>query len=186
MTAKWQDEVTDQQWDEWMKLAHKLSLARGRKISTGSSEYASQAIEKLLKQEKRPANIEGWLALTIKNLYIDRFRRLNAHGGIHKADLDDEQWEYEMVRFAIRSPSLLVSQRDQIKQIMSKLTEKECEILIMAAADYDNHTIAEHLGYASNKVVATRIRQISDKVAKMVEEDRQAFLEEKRNHRNAH
>jgi hypothetical protein len=56
----------------------------------------------------------------------------------------------------------------------------------MAAADYDNHAIAEHLGYASNKVVATRIRQISEKVIKMVEEDRQAFVEEKRNSRNAH
>lgn len=186
MANKWQDGVTDQEWDEWMKLACKLSGKRGRNITSGSSEYASQAIEKLLKQEKRPANIEGWLALTIKNLYIDRFRRLNAHGGIHKADLDDEQWEYEMVRFAIRSPSLLISQRDQIKRIMAMLTEKECEILIMAAADYDNHAIAEQLGYASNKVVATRIRQISEKVIKMVEEDRQAFVEEKRNGRNAH
>lgn len=181
MSNRWQDEVSEDQWNEWMKLARKLSSARGRKISTGYSEYSSAAIEKLLQQEKRPANIEAWLALTIKNLYIDRFRRMNAYGGIHKADLDDEQWEYEMVRFAIRSPSQLIGQRDQIERIMNLLSEREREILIMAAAGYDNHAIASHLGYATNKVVATRIRQISEKVIKLIEAESQAFYEAQRN-----
>ena len=103
---------------------------------------------------------------------------MNAFGGIHKADLDDEQWEYEMVRFAVRSPSLIICQRDQIKRILELLTIKECEILIMAAADYDNHAIAEHLGYASNKVVATRLRQISQKVETLVQ---QALIESFKN-----
>ena len=168
MTITWQDEVTPQEWAEWMIFAKKVSGARRENTSLGPSEYASQAIEKLLLQEKRPQNIEAWLSTTIKNLYIDRFRHMNAFGGIRKANLDDEGWEFEMVKFAIRSPSLMVGQRDQIKRILELLTIKECELLAMAAADYDNHAIAAELGYASNKVVATRLRQITQKVEKLV------------------
>lgn len=168
MTDKWQDVVTPQEWNQWMKFAQRASGARRANTSLGPSEYASQAIEKLLLQEKRPKNIEAWLSTTIKNLYIDRFRHMNAFGGIRKADLDDEGWEYEMVKFAVRSPSLMVSQRDQIKRILELLTIKECELLIMAAADYDNHEIAAELGFASNKVVATRLRQITQKVEGLV------------------
>lgn len=171
MASKWQDEVTPQEWAAWMKFASKISGARGAITSLGPAEYASQAIEKLLLQEKRPTNIESWLTTTIKNLYIDRFRHMNAFGGIHKANLDDEQWEYEMVKFAVKSPSLMIVQRDQIKRVLALLTVKDCELLIMAAAEYDNHAIAEQLGYASNKVVATRLRQISKKVQTLVERE---------------
>lgn len=40
---------------------------------------------------------------------------------------------------------------------------KECEILIMASAGFDNHEIAMQLGYRTNKIVATRIKQIEKK-----------------------
>jgi DNA-directed RNA polymerase specialized sigma24 family protein len=178
VTSKWQDEVTPQEWANWMKIAVKISGARRANTSLGPSEYASQAIEKLLVQKKRPPHIESWLTTTIKNLYIDRFRHKNAFGGIHKADLDDEQWEYEMVKFAVRSPSTMIGQRDQIKRILELLTVKECELLVMATAGYDNHAIAEELGYATNKVVATRLRQISQKVETLVQ---QALIESFKN-----
>ncbi len=168
MASKWQDEVAPEEWEEWLKAAKRISGARRINTSMGPSEYASLAIEKLLQQDKRPSNVEAWLSTTIKNLYIDRFRHMNAFGGIRKANLDDEGWEYEMVRFAVRSRSLMIGQRDQIKRILQMLTIKECELLIMAAADYDNHAIAAELGYASNKVVATRLRQINEKVEKLV------------------
>jgi hypothetical protein len=41
----------------------------------------------------------------------------------------------------------------------------------MATAGYDNHAIADELGFASNKVVATRLRQISQKVQALVEKE---------------
>jgi hypothetical protein len=41
----------------------------------------------------------------------------------------------------------------------------------MATAGYDNHAIADELGFASNKVVATRLRQISQKVQTLVEKE---------------
>lgn len=164
----WQSEVTSAEWDEWQKLARKLSKSKKQPTSLGPEDYASQAIEKLLQQENRPANIEGWLALTINRQYIDRFKKIQARGGGSNRDLTDEQWEMEMVSHAVRSPSLMIQQRDQVEQVLAVLNQREKEILILSAAGYDNHDIAMYLGYGSNKIVSTRLGQITKKVKAQV------------------
>ncbi len=160
----WQDEVTPAQWEEWMATARRLSNSKRQVTSLGAEDYAAQAIEKLLQQEVRPANVEGWLALTINRQYIDRFRKIQARGGGSNRDLTDEEWEIEMVSYAVRSPSLLVQKREQVEEVLNVLTLKEKEILILSVAGYDNHEIAMHLNYGSNKIVATRLAQIAKKV----------------------
>ena len=160
----WQDEVSAREWDEWQKLARKLSKSKKQATSLGAEDYAAQAIEKLLQQKERPANIEGWLALTIKRQYIDRFKKIQARGGASNRDLTDEQWEIEMISHAVRSPSIIIQRRDQVEEILSVLNQKEKEILILSAAGYDNHEIAMHLNYGSNKIVATRLAQIKVKI----------------------
>jgi DNA-directed RNA polymerase specialized sigma24 family protein len=162
----WQSEVTPAEWDEWQKLARKLSKSKKQATSLGAEDYAAQAIEKLLQQENRPANIEGWLALTINRQYIDRFKKIQARGGASNRDLTDEQWEIEMVSHAVRSPSLMIQRRDQVEEVLSVLNQKEKEILILSAAGYDNHEIAMYLNYRTNKIVATRLGQIAEKVTK--------------------
>ncbi len=147
-----------------MKLARRLSTAKRVVTSLGPDDYAAQAIEKLVMQEKRPANIEGWLALTIKRQYIDRFKKIQARGGGSNRDLSDEQWEYEMVVHAIGSPSGIFRKREFVNEVLEILTVREREILIMSAAGYDNHEIANYLGFRTNKIVATRLGQISQKV----------------------
>jgi DNA-directed RNA polymerase specialized sigma24 family protein len=166
----WQDEVTPQEWEEWQSLAQRLSKSKKTVTSLGPEDYASQAIEKLLQQENRPNNVEGWLALTIKRQYFDRFRKIQARGGGSNRDLTDEQWEIEMVNHAVRSPSLMVQRKDQVEQVLSVLTEKEKEILILSAAGYDNHEIAMYLDYRTNKIVATRLAQIAKKVQTALED----------------
>ena len=160
----WTDDVSPEQWQEWMALAKKLSGAKKQATSLGYEDYAAQAIEKLVAQPTRPSNIEGWLALTINRQYIDRFRKIEARGGASNRELSDEQWEEEMVVFAVGSPSALVQRQETVKEVLALLTDKEREILIMAAAGYDNHDIAMHLNYRTNKIVATRLQQIREKV----------------------
>jgi len=160
----WADEIPDAQWQEWMLLARKLSNSKKVITSLGNEDYAAQAIEKLIAQPTRPSNIEGWLALTIKRQYIDRFRKIEARGGESKRDLSDEQWEEAMVAFAVGSPSALVQRQDAVREVLALLTDKEREILIMASAGYDNHDIANYLDYRTNKIVATRLQQIREKV----------------------
>jgi DNA-directed RNA polymerase specialized sigma24 family protein len=160
----WQDEVSAREWDEWQKLARKLSKSKKQATSLGAEDYAAQAIEKLLQQETRPVNIEGWLALTINRQFIDRFRKIQARGGGSNRNLTDEQWENEMISHAVRSPSIIIQRRDQVEAVLSLLNQKEKEILILSAAGYDNHEIAMHLEYGSNKIVATRLAQIKVKI----------------------
>jgi DNA-directed RNA polymerase specialized sigma24 family protein len=160
----WTDDVSPEQWQEWMALAKKLSGAKKQATSLGYEDYAAQAIEKLIEQPTRPSNIEGWLALTINRQYIDRFRKIEARGGASNRELSDEEWEEEMVVFAVGSPSALVQRQESVKEVLALLTDKEREILIMAAAGYDNHDIAMYLNYRTNKIVATRLQQIREKV----------------------
>ncbi len=164
----WQSEVTPAEWDEWQKLARKLSKSKKQATSLGAEDYAAEAIEKLLQQENRPANIEGWLALTIKRQYIDRFKKIQARGGASNRDLTDEQWELEMVTHAVGSPSGLVRIKESVDEVLSILSAKEKEILILSAAGFENDEIAMHLGYGSNKIVATRLGQITKKVKEQV------------------
>jgi len=89
MNIRWQDEVSKTQWDEWMKFAQSRSKAKKIITSLGAEDYAAQAIELLLQEEKIPANVEGWLPLTIKRSYIHRFRKIKARGGASVRDLSD-------------------------------------------------------------------------------------------------
>ena len=160
----WQDEVTQEQWKVWLKFAQSLSKSKKVNTSLGAEDYAAQAIENLIEQETRPANVECWLALTIKRQYIHRFRKIQARGGASMRELSDEDWEEEMISHAVGSPSLLWRVRESVSEVLDQLNLKEKEILILSAAGYDNHAIAMHLGYKNNKIVATRLGQIEQKV----------------------
>jgi DNA-binding NarL/FixJ family response regulator len=69
-----------------------------------------------------------------------------------------------MVVHAIGSPSGIFRKREFVNEVLEILTVREREILIMSAAGYDNHEIANYLGFRTNKIVATRLGQISQKV----------------------
>ena len=79
-------------------------------------------------------------------------------------ELSDEDWEREMISRAAGSPSVLVRVKESVGELLDVLNLKEKEILILSAAGYDNHDIAMHLGYKNNKIVATRLGQIEQKV----------------------
>ncbi len=160
----WQDDVTQEQWAQWQEVARKAANAKRVFTTLGAEDYAAQAIEKLLEQKEQPANVEAWLRLTIKNQYIDRFRKIEARGGVTAREWSNERWEEEMITKAIGSPSAFVVARAYVEEILGSLKDKEKELLIMYAAGFDNHQIANYCGYKSNKIVATRIAQVLQKV----------------------
>ena len=165
----WQDEVTPEQWAEWQELARKSSKSKKMHTTLGAEDYAASAIERLLEQKERPVNVEAWIRKTINNQYIDRFRKIEARGGISHREWSDERWEEEMISHAVGSPSVMVAIKDQVVQVLKVLTEKEKELLILAAAGFDNHQIAIYANYKNNKIVATRLAQIAEKVRQSVE-----------------
>ena len=167
--VNWQDDVNPAQWAEWQELARKASKSKRMHTTLGPEDYAASAIEKLLEQSEKPANVEAWLRKTINNQYIDRFRKIEARGGVSHREWSDERWEEEMISHAFGSPSVMVAIKDQVDQVLKVLNEKEKELLILAAAGFDNHQIAVYAGYRTNKIVATRLAQIALKVRTEVE-----------------
>ena len=165
----WQDQVSPTQWAEWQDIARRASKAKKMHTTLGAEDYAASAIERLLEQKERPANVEAWLRKAINNRYIDRFRKIEARGGVSHREWSDERWEEEMISHAFGSPSVMVAIKDQVDQVLKVLNEKEKELLILAAAGFDNHQIAVYAGYRTNKIVATRIAQIALKVRTEVE-----------------
>jgi DNA-directed RNA polymerase specialized sigma24 family protein len=165
----WQSEVSPEQWAEWQDIARRASKAKKMHTSLGPEDYAASAIERLLEQKDCPVNVEAWLRKTINNQYIDRFRKIEARGGVSHREWSDERWEEEMISHAFGSPSIMVAIKDQVDQVLKVLNEKEKELLILAAAGFDNHQIAVYAGYRTNKIVATRLAQIALKVRTEVE-----------------
>ena len=165
----WQSDVAPEQWAEWQELARKASKSKKLHTTLGAEDYAASAIEKLLEQKERPANVEAWLRKTINNQYIDRFRKIEARGGVSHREWSDERWEEEMISHAFGSPSVMVAIKDHVNQVLKVLNEKEKELLILAAAGFDNHQIAIYANYKNNKIVATRLAQIAEKVKTEVE-----------------
>ncbi len=160
---KWTDSVTEAEWTEWTKIARRASNKRGVNSSLGAEDYAAAAIEKLIKQQVRPDNVEAWLRTVLRNMYIDRARKIVRHKFGNVEDINNEEVEREMIVFAM-GPSMRVFQLDTVRRLLNTLSSKEQKLLILSAAGMDNHEIAIELGYATNKIVATRIGQITTKL----------------------
>ena len=63
----WQSDVSPTQWAEWQELARKASKSKKMHTTLGPEDYAASAIEKLLEQSEKPANVEAWIRKTINN-----------------------------------------------------------------------------------------------------------------------
>ena len=161
-----------------MRIAMRHSACKGN-ATLGNEDYAMSAIERLLEQEERPANIEAWLKLVINNMYIDRLRKVKRRGGVSIRDLPDEAIEELMTRHAPPSLSSFVADRDFIRQALESLNEKDVQIVLLEAAGWSTSEIAQELGYASNKVVANRRKHITDFLTRLLGKEGEKLLEEK-------
>lgn len=161
---RWQDEVSEEEWRQWIKIADVHARRKVFDSSLGYAEFSGTAISKLLEQSKRPANVEAWLRRVISNQYVDWLRRDEVRGGMAIHLGDESDWETEMLTKAVGSPSHLVYLRESVSEVLEVLTEDEQEILLLKTRGFDNHEIAAQLGYKSNKIVATRLGQIKKKV----------------------
>ena len=81
----------------------------------------------------------------------------------HLKDIYNEEVEREMLSL-VMGPSTRAIQLDTVRRILNSLSRKEQQLLILSAAGLDNHEIAVELGYASNRIVATRIGQVITKI----------------------
>lgn len=163
MTSSWVDDVTKEEWQSWLKIAGKAASKQQIVSSLGSEDYAAQAIERLLGQESRPENVEAWIRTVLRHIYIDRSRKIVRQKRGHIEDITEEKIEREMMSF-VMGPSTRAMQLDEVQRLLNTLSSKEQQLLVLSAGGMDNHEIAVELGYANNKIVATRIKQVAAKL----------------------
>lgn len=147
----------------------KLHAARFGHTSLGVEDYVASAFEKLLQmEESKVPNPEAWLKLVITNMMINRANKLKRRQPTLRG-LEPEQIEAIAVGPTKRSLSSQVVDAELVAEILDSLPTKQREMLILDAAGYTTAEIAAELGYASGKVVATRIKQVRAEIKKSLE-----------------
>lgn len=149
---------TDEELQEALEVANKYAM-NWMHTSLGHEDYAASAIEKLLQQKKRPENIPAWIKLVIRNMMIDRDRKLKRRGQSLR-DLEPEEIQIMAVGRNNRTFSSLFAQKELVLSLLEQLPQKEQQLLILDAAGYSTNEIAIELEYANAKVAATRLKQV--------------------------
>lgn len=162
-------ELTDEQWKKYFEFAQKKAIkfgAHGEMVL----DMAATAMEKLVKKEKSSEdNIEAWLTTVVRNQMIDLGKKKTSKG---KSKLSFKGYidgfVDQLSAFMVRSHgSMIASQLDakaDAEKILQKLSEKDQRLLMSHFAGKSNKDIAKEMGYASDKVVATRIKQLIKKI----------------------
>jgi DNA-directed RNA polymerase specialized sigma24 family protein len=161
-------ELTEEQAKHAWKVALKISGKNGH-TTLGHEDFAAQAIEKLLKLETMPDNLEGWLKAVITNLYIDRNRHVDArHRNLGKTFVghtDDEIAELVTDNDQPSMSSLIVNV-EFAREVLESLSPTDQQILVLHTAGHSTAEIAIQLDFANAQVVATKIGQIRTKLQK--------------------
>ena len=175
-------EPTDEELKHWWDFAQKV--AKNKKferdyLSLGPDHYASEAIEKLLSQEKRPENVEAWLRTVIinsfknhdkRNVFEEKDRdgvtfnkrRIDYRDG-YDADTENEL-AYKLLNGRPMSLGTPLVQEERLAILLGSLSPKDRHIVNLKADGFDTDEIAAEMGYASAKVVANRLKIIAKKV----------------------
>jgi RNA polymerase sigma factor (sigma-70 family) len=162
---KWVSDLSEDEWQEIIRTANRIAKRANNHVSLGYEDYAASAIEKLLNERECPRSIEAWLRTVIRRQMIDRARKIEARGGSSLRDLPVEEIEREMLTRIQPSLGSIYANKEAVEELFSRLTPQEQKILAMYSLGFDNHTIADELNFASNKVVATRLGQIRRKLS---------------------
>ena len=159
--------------DAQAKWALKVALDQSQRFgitSLGYEDYAASAVEKLLEQEEEPPNLEAWLRLVVTNMMYDRNRKIKARKPSLRG-LEPDQLDAMLVGRRKTSISTQVANQHLLADLLEDLSEKDQRLLILDAAGMKSKEIAEELGFANAKVVATRIQQVRNKLRKALESE---------------
>jgi RNA polymerase sigma factor (sigma-70 family) len=156
--------------DDEAKWAMKVALDQSKRFgpsSLGYEDYAASAVEKLLMQEQPPPNIEAWIRLVVTNMMYDRSKKIRARKPSLRG-LEPDQLDAMLLGQRKASLSTEVVNQALLTDLLEDLSEKDQRLLILDAAGLKSKEIAEELGFANAKVVATRIQQVRKKLKKEV------------------
>jgi DNA-directed RNA polymerase specialized sigma24 family protein len=135
-----------------------------------AEDIAATAVEKLVKEKEVPRNIEAWLTTVITRHFLDFKKHLDvAQGGSIKGMATDDLVAKvsALVQSSIGTKIVnKIDNQEKLKELISNLAPRDQELLFLHATGMPNKEIAAEMEYASDKVVATRIKQLIKKIQK--------------------
>ena len=160
--SRWQDDVTAEEWQSWQRIARNASQGRSRSSYNSSQDLASNVMEKLLKAEERPENVEAWIRRVTTTTYIDMWR---ARSKFSKVDIDSDQhmedeFFLQQITETMMGPKTAFMLQETVKEVLGVLSEKNQKLVLMKAAGFSTVEIAEELGYATPQAVSNQLRRI--------------------------
>ena len=169
--SRWQDEVTAEEWESWQRIARNASHGRNRSSMNSSQDLASNVMEKLVKAQNRPENIEAWIRRVTKTTYIDMWR---TRSKFSKVDIDDDRhledgFFLQQVTETLMGPKTAYILQETVNEILGFLSEKHQKLVLMSAAGFTAAEIAEELAYASPQAVSNQLRRIQDDIKERME-----------------
>mgnify|MGYP000347536204 FL=1 len=169
--SRWQDDVTAEEWETWQRIAQNASRGRNRSSYNSSQDLASNVMEKLLKAEERPENIEAWIKRATGTTFIDMWR---TRSRLQKVDIDDFQVMQDeqflrAVSETMMGPKTAYMLQESVIEVLGFLSEKHQKLVLMYAAGFTPTEIAEDLGYASPQAVSNQMRRIQELITEHVE-----------------
>ena len=172
--TRWQDEVTNEEWQEWQEIAQRASHGRNRSSLNSSQDLASLVIEKLLKAETRPPNVEAWIHTVAFTTFTDLWR---TRSRATKVDIEDQSLHHDeeftrAVTETLMGPKTAYIFRESVHEILGALPEKQQKMVLMSAAGFSNLEIANELGYASSNAVANQLRRTREEITERLESQR--------------
>ena len=150
--SRWQDEVTAEEWESWQRIARQASQGRSRSSYNSSQDLASNVMEKLIKAEERPENIEAWIRRVTTTTFIDMWR---TRSKFSKVDIDDDrhmedQFFLRQITETMMGPKTAFILQETVNELLGELSEKNQKLVLMKAAGFSSAEIAEELGYAGH------------------------------------
>jgi RNA polymerase sigma factor (sigma-70 family) len=165
--------LTDQEWKDAYEFAKKRAYkngARGEKIE----DMAGTAMQKLVKQEPKPDNIEAWLTTVVKHQMMDVGKKKHPDGGSWHDFRTNIDAVLDKVARIIRNQDSLgsviankIDNKEMIRAYLEGLSESEKQLMELFMQDTSNDEIAEIMGFGSAKVAATRVQQVLKKIRKI-------------------
>ncbi len=184
--------LTDQEWVKYLAFAEKKAKTFGAQGDM-KKDMASWAIEKLVKQKTKPDNIEAWLTTVVRNQMSDLGKKRGKDGKSRhslKANLTSifgkaiglknkrkDKYNDTTARDILRQVSAIIDKsqeskivnrlenQERVRKLLAKLAKKDQNLLIAHFfEDKSNKQIAQEMGYKTDKVVATRIKQLLKKL----------------------
>lgn len=169
-------ELTSEQAEMLRGVAYKAALYVTKGNEWASEELAQEAIVRLLSvdAEVAEAALPSYVKRIVTNIYINRFNKIVKRGGPSvRVEFFSEFESLLSNPELMPSPSNLLIRRESQEESRARyeaavaaLTDKERAMLYLAyGVEMTTAEIAEHMGYKSAKVVATKLGQIRAKLA---------------------